>query len=366
MDKRLVDAINATPFKAYFAITGGGQGFLGDFTAISGASKTFIGGIVPYNSVIFDKFVGGFKGKPASEYGARRLAEASYRECLGAGVSEDYAIGVGASSSVAGDSEREGRVHKLNIACHTYRTTETHCFELLQGRSREEENQIISDVILNLLAFYSSVAVHSKNLLGASQKIRKYDNARVYANISLAHNPCDLLFENGGDNSGEDLVLYPGSFSILHDGHREMYEISGQILNKQPYFEISINNTDKGAINFVDLQDRLLQFGDKYNYVVTNTPRFYDKVNSIRAFTNRPVVFIVGQDTWERIWDAVYDLEQHLLEKFFIDNNVRFLVFGRNGKQIECSFGEATRIKHEKAENYCNPISSSGIRLKSI
>ena len=58
MNIDIVRKINDSPYKAFIAIVGGGQSFIGDYLKIGGASKTIVGAIVPYDKFIFEKFVG--------------------------------------------------------------------------------------------------------------------------------------------------------------------------------------------------------------------------------------------------------------------------------------------------------------------
>ena len=116
MNIETVNKINDSPYKCFVAITGGGASFISDYTKISGASKTIVGAIVPYDRTIFDNFVGIKMTEYSSPLAARKLALASYNQCIIAGVEPKYAIGIGAASSIAFDGERIGRQHKINIA----------------------------------------------------------------------------------------------------------------------------------------------------------------------------------------------------------------------------------------------------------
>lgn len=151
MDKNIVDAINRTPHKAFIAVAGGGQDFVGDFLAFEGGSNTILGFYVPYKQELFNKFIGGKVDNYAGEEAARKLAAASYKEALPI-AGEEYAIGIGAACSVATSNERAGRTHRLAVALQNRDITQVISFNLKQGRTRAEENQIVSDTILYLLA----------------------------------------------------------------------------------------------------------------------------------------------------------------------------------------------------------------------
>jgi hypothetical protein len=88
MNIEIVNKINESPYKCFVAITGGGASFISDYTKISGASKTIVGAIVPYDKTIFDNFVGIKMTEYSSPLSARKLALASYNQCIIAGQGE--------------------------------------------------------------------------------------------------------------------------------------------------------------------------------------------------------------------------------------------------------------------------------------
>ena len=84
-----------------------------------------------------------------------------------------------------------------------------------------------------------------------------------------------------------------------------------------------------------------------------------DKVNLLKKhFNPSKIIIVVGADTWERVYDDAAHKNGDI--KFFEDNNVRFLVFGRNAEiknQDSILF-----IKNKIALSYDNPISSTVLR----
>lgn len=126
---------------------------------------------------------------------------------------------------------------------------------------------------------------------------------------------------------GNKLVIYPGSFNPLHEGHKAIFKLAKKILDIEPIFEICIKNFDKGTIDAKEMERRLGQFKD-YPYMLSRGQYFRDKVKILRdELPDNPIIFLLGNDTWERIETKDYD--------FFLRNNVRFLVFPRYGKRPE-------------------------------
>ena len=156
----------------------------------------------------------------------------------------------------------------------------------------------------------------------------------------------------------EKIAIFCGSFNPVHQGHIEIQKLAEEILQMPVYFELSIVNAYKPAIDYVDLAVR--QKGlEKYNYILTKAPRFVDKVNLLKKyFSPKQIIIVVGADTWERVYDDAAHKNGDI--KFFEDNNVKFLVFGRNAdikNQDSVLF-----IKNDLALNYNNNISSTAIR----
>jgi hypothetical protein len=374
MDKNIVERINASGFKFYFALTGGGTGFAGEYIAFGGASKSLIGAQIPYNQRAFDKFIRGNKvEKYASEEGARKLAVASFYECLDAGVEIEKAIGVGASCSVASTlPEREGRKHKIHIAFHTYRNTYVANMTLNQGRTRAQEEQFVNYLIYRQLA-WKTINVFPPDtgcVWIKPNEGEKFEEIAVGADDDLVN----LVYRRNGVESihnhpriaDDTVVVYSGSWNPLHDGHKAIKDTAEAILQHPVIMEFSVNNTDKGLVDYIDIDNRKQNIKN-YLSILTAAPHFRTKTEVLKkAFPDKKIVFIVGYDTWQRIWDAKYckDNNPALEENIFFSADVKFLVFGRGEpfKPLEGLFGECVRIKDPRAEEFCMDISSSAIR----
>jgi nicotinic acid mononucleotide adenylyltransferase len=362
MNKEIVDKINQSPYKAFFAIAGGGQSFIGDYCNISGASQTVIGAIIPYSQVVFEKFIKGKVDTFASPEGSRKLAVASFNECLGAGVDFDNAIGIGASSAVGKDHERNGRVHKIHVTVHCAKFTQTNSLFLQAGRTREEEDAMISKLILDLLTY----AALDINLGPVPLRLGEYfnvDSTKADPSVvELLKGKTEFIQYNG--TTGKFLVVYPGSWNPLHDGHEQIAKLASEIMDTPVTFELTIKNTEKPELDFVDLERRVQQFNTKnYPLILTKASTFVKKIQMLREWhPDKQLVMVVGADTWNRIWDEKYGYTISQLRYYFDLFRVKFLVFGRNCELTP--LGDQFRIKNKQAEAFCSPISSSELRKK--
>ena len=363
MNVDIINKINDSPYKAYVAIVGGGQTFIGNFCSISGASKTLVGATVPYDRNIFDKFVKEKMTEYASPLAARKLALASFQECILAGIDAQYAIGIGSANSIAYDGEREGRTHKINIAIHTVQYTKVVTLYLVQARLRIEEENLIADLIYKLLAKACGIDIN------------------IIPNGLYAHETFDVKFQSNEDarriimkDSGmyisdeprnNTINIYSGSFNPKHAGHDAIYDIASKVFNGPVYYELTIHNADKGMLDFVDINERLKQFIGVNQYILTAAPTTKQKIDIIKnQYPDVNINIAMGVDTWNRIWDVKYGYEPKFLETYFANQKVKFLVFGRNGIIIDRTYGKELLIEDENAINFNMPISSSEIRNK--
>lgn len=102
-------------------------------------------------------------------------------------------------------------------------------------------------------------------------------------------------------DSNKEMVIYPGSFNPLHDGHRWIYNYL-QSRELDVFYEISIERIDKPRLSYEEIQQRLSQFHDE-RIIVTNAPTLLEKLKRTRAgfFSNSKISFAIGIDTYERL-----------------------------------------------------------------
>ncbi len=363
----MVQKIHETPFKFFAAISGGGQGFLGDFCKIEGASNNFIGAIIPYNQNIFNKFLGGRSPDHyVSSEAARKLAVSSFMECLNANIPRQNAVGLAATCSLAKFNERENRKHKVYIAAHCY--TFTLVIEIILNqhrRNRSSEDELVSNLLFEVLAYVTLAKpinikpfyIDEEN--GESFKITEERDK----NLGYLINGETDLISTVNLAETKELVIFSGSFNPIHNAHKEIVEAAQKITNQPVFLELTINNADKGFLDFIELENRINNLAG-YEFILTNARTMKDKVDTIKKYAPKAnLIFVVGSDTWERIWNPKYGFELHFLEQFFTNQNVRFIKFKRGGfveKEISC--GKNLLIQHDKINEPTKTISSSDIR----
>ncbi|MBH66446.1 MAG: hypothetical protein CL784_08030 [Chloroflexi bacterium] len=131
----------------------------------------------------------------------------------------------------------------------------------------------------------------------------------------------------------QPLVL-AGSFNPLHDGHLAMLDAAQQMVNRQAYFEISIENVDKPRLAKSELQKRAAQISKTGgSLIVTNAQRFTEKSSLIPG-----AIFVIGMDTYIRLMDGRYYPDHVAGDHSAVENSLDLI--DENG----CSFIVAGRV----------------------
>lgn len=361
MDSGLIQKLNATDWQIYIAITGGGQTFIGEYLRQSGGSKVIIGANVPYRQSAFDSFVKVKVDNYSSDEAARKLAVAAYNTSLQYGADKQHAVGLGAASSLAKDDERQGRQHKINVAVHTSKHTASISFTLNQGRTRSQEEDLTANIILNFLVQELVGFTNPKPMPLYEGEFFTYDMANDVRHIELINDE-RLAVQNNLPPSNR-LVVYPGSWNPFHDGHGEVVELAEQVLGDKVALELSVHNADKGQMDFIEIRRRSDKL-DSRPHILTKASTFVEKAKLFHTLAaGRQIVFVVGADTWERIWQPKYGYSPQQVADTMQQHNVKFLVFPREGHHISNNF-DYLRIQDARINAFSNSLSSTALRKK--
>lgn len=370
-----VSEINQSPYHVYVVTAGGGQSFFQHFMKFGGASKTIVGGNIPYSKMAFDDFCGSEVDKYVSVETAELLATQAYKKACQYGTEPINAIGISATCSLATVNERSGRENKAYLCFHNYNFTirvdlqfNTHTCD------RDNQEKLINDCIIDTLYDIVTTTVHNDWTFGECPSLDQVRPMyRQPSTVKYTSRYCSVTFTHCSYSAFtkplreidhlQKLVIYPGSWNPLHDGHKEIKAIAEEVLQQPVHYELSVNNADKGSLSWFEVQKR---FAQTDGMLISHAPRFIDKVNFF-AKEGRQLIFVCGADTWNRIWDTKYLVDVDTLYQTFVDKNVKFLVCGRDNLPIFC--GEKIDdliIRDSRAQNHSSPISSTEIRKSLI
>ena len=332
----LITRIHESPYRAVFAITGGGSAALSQLLEVAGASQTVLEAVVPYSeSALID-----FLGSRPDEFCTGRTARAMAMQCFLKARrlakqeqcdSEDdqHLLGVACTASLATDRPKRGE-HRAHIAIQHVGFTEAIQVSFEKGaRSRKEEESFVAHVILERLALAADLTIED----ATEHCVELIKSSRVNAPANwqrLLLGEADRIGAST-ENLETPRVVFPGAFNPAHNGHFEMAQIAADRLNCNVDFEISIENVDKPLLDYIEIKNRLAQFSDGQTVWLTRAPTFAEKS---ALFPN--TTFVVGADTITRVANLkYYNDDEKQCDKAIAtirNNGCRFLVFGRVAK----------------------------------
>ena len=351
----LIPQIHASPLRGVVVVTGGGSLALSELLCVPGASRTVLEAAVPYAAAALVRLLGAPPEQFCSPRTARAMAMAAFDRALvldrpasaAGNASGESLVGVACTASLASDRPKRGE-HRAYIAVQTLFATETTALTLHKdARTRLEEEQLVASVIIERLAVAAGVA-RAEQLaplwepeMGEARATARTEARPEWRRLLLGelNAVCtDGRFVQAGGKASpraEGPLLFPGAFNPLHDGHRQIALIAAAKAGRTVEFEVAVQNVDKPPLDYVEIQERLGQFGPDQPVWLTRLPTFLAKA---RAFPG--ATFVVGADTAARIADPRYyggdttACQSALRELSELGS--RFLVFGRlSGESFE-------------------------------
>lgn len=323
---KFVDELNESPYQIMGAITGGGSRFIADYLERGGGSSTIKEFVVPYEQSCLNAFLGGApREKYCSESTAREMAMASFRRFEE--PNDEYDLGIGVTCSLTtGKGERESRVNQIFVAVHS--TIRTSVYHLILNRDLPEQKERNHQEQFAVEAVYKALRFHT-------EPQKKFDDNKHEYYFSTSRDEVDQYLELGADYlamTGETVVIFPGSFNPIHDGHRAMHTQAQELLGVEPLMEISTVNFEKPPLDYMEIENRMLVMDQEERAcLLTQAPLIVDKVEWIRNTHNeiKSIVIVMGEDTLKRI--SITD------QIGLFMNGVKFLVFPRGDGQIDWS-----------------------------
>jgi hypothetical protein len=332
--QQLISALHASGRKAALAITGGGSGAIGELLRVPGGSRLLIEAQVPYDALALAAFLG-FAPEQASSadtaIAMARSIRARAARLMPAGTDP---VGLGATAALVSDRPRRGE-HRFHIAFADSART-AHCTGVLAKgrRDRAAEEDLVSRAIVLWLAHACGVAAPSpRSLLDADEQFSERIVETVDAIDQLLAGEVDrVTVQRDGQmmlSTTQPLVLLPGSFNPLHEGHVLLARVAEEVRQQPLAFEISVTNVDKPPLSGETVRLRLAQFAWKWPVELTRAPTFVEKSRLFPGAT-----FVIGADTAERLFAP----------KYYGDDEVRMHVALEGIAKSGCSFLVAVRI----------------------
>src|SRR5437773_11859102 len=185
----------------------------------------------------------------------------------GIGVGTDL-VGLGATAALVSDRPRKGE-HRFHIAfANAAGVAHCTCVMAKGRRDRAAEEDLVSRAIVLWLARACGIAAPSPRSL--------FDPDEHYAETGVAAvDTIDRLLAGELDrvtvqpdgqmmlSAPQPVVLFPGSFNPMHEGHVLLARVAEEIRQEPLAFEISVANVDKPPLASETVRRRLAQFAWK-------------------------------------------------------------------------------------------------------
>lgn len=363
LDISSIKDIHKSPYKFVISSSGGGTNAISSLMSVPGASQSILESYVPYSRESLDIHLNKQPDHYCSQATTLHMASLAYGKAIKISNSnKKFLFGISVTASLKSNYNKLGE-HRFHIALQNQEQTKViNCVLEKNMRSREEEENLLSQFILNLIA-------ESCNL---DFKFPEIPDKLEINSVQAEKEWLDLIDNKVGfisNTANKPELIFPGSFNPLHKGHLKMKEVAERKTGMDLYYEICIDNVDKPPLTFFEISSTINQFKND-SWVLTKAGRFIDKA---KLFEN--ATFVIGYDTLRRLFNEKYyenskAMKQNLM--VFDDFNINFLVFGRKDfdkfrslEDINIPSDLKSRFTGFDEHTFRDDISSSEIRKKN-
>ena len=311
-----IQALHDSAWQGVLHITGGGGSVLSELLAVPGASRTLLDATIPYANAALTQLLGGVPEQAASSATARALAMAGYQRAKLLGNGDLF--GLGCTASLVTDRSKRGST-RAHWVIQTAAATEEYCLPLSAAATRSEQEQALRQAIIDslgmaLLGQPTTAALTGQHL--ATEAWQPLLGDSPYRWCRGAH---------------DGLLILPGSFNPVHDGHYQMLAAAEQFTGMTGAFELTLRNADKPDLDYLSAAERLEAISGQPVWL-TNQASFAAKAELFPTAT-----FVLGTDTMARIGEPRFYHNSLKARDEAIESlhrlGIRFLVLGRIAQQ---------------------------------
>ncbi|NHB93533.1 hypothetical protein [Photorhabdus cinerea] len=143
----------------------------------------------------------------------------------------------------------------------------------------------------------------------------------------------------------KNALILSGSFNPFHKGHEQLKEIATAVTKRKSYYELSIKNAVKLTISTDEVFNRIRQFKEKGDVILSDAKFFTEKSHIYQG-----AIFVIGADLCQEINNPIYYGGEEGLKKSLMtikNNDCRFLVAGRFFNNKYHTVNDLVNIKNE-------------------
>lgn len=311
--QQIVAQIHAAPPQLVLEFAGAGSLGLWWLHSIGGSSRTILEATDRYARAALSDLLGGPPQRAVAIETALAMAGHAYRRARLLAHAERQPhqsalplLGVACTATIATDYTKRGQ-HRGVVAVQHATGSTAYALTLTKGlREREDEESLISRLLLHAIA--RSCGLAGPNLLPTLTSSEVIEEHHQMATDPLARllrgDVRSVTIYPDGRQVANDAVqgaLLSGSFNPLHAGHIRLAEVAASTLGQPALFELPIHNADKGTLIAEEIERRIQQFAGRYPVVLSRAALFTDKAVLFPGCT-----FVVGYDTALRLVNPRY------------------------------------------------------------
>ena len=306
--EEVITGIHGTPHKSVLAVAGAGSGAMSWLLGVSGASRTLLETLVPYGRLSMIDLVGQEPTQYVSPENARDMARATYRRGLTLLEDESPVVGVACTATIATDRPKRGD-HRACIAIWDEAGATTYNLKLDKGkRDRIGEEEVVSRLLIQVMA--EAYGVEADIDIGFTEvehpEVETLQHPNPIQRLLSGDTDLVMVDRDGKMSAAEGksavpVVVLPGSFNPLHDGHIQMAEVATQTTGLDMVYELAVLNVDKPPLEEAEIRRRLDGVKGHGRVALTRNPTFWRKAELFPGS-----VFVIGWDTMIRLIDPRY------------------------------------------------------------
>jgi len=374
--EQIVQALHNTPQMMVLEFAGAGAQALAWLHGVGGSSRTVLEATDHYAAGSLTQAVGFEPEQFTALRVARALATNAHSRACQLADSSVPVVGVGCTATIATDRLKRGE-HRCCVAVSDAQGVTTYSLTLTKGRrSRQEEEQLVSLLILKALA--SACGLHRfprLPLLEQEHVAKETEQIDLVDRLRAQEIPLVTVWPDGRMSPAKKLpnvALLSGSFNPLHSGHQQLAQAAAGMLGQDVFFELPLINADKAAIGSEEAHRRVAQFANLSPVLLTAAPLFSQKA---QLFPHS--FFILGADTADRLLQPRFynNSPAQMIDSFEQVRRAgcRFLVAGRLDddhfltlKELSLPDGYRELFQEIPESKFRVDVSSTALRRRNV